>query len=895
MSNFKKAFSFRNGVQVDTDNFVVTTAGLVGIGTTVPTEYFHVLGNAKFEDNINIGSVEVIGIGTFDQIKVGSAITISGNSGIITATAFYGDGATLSNLPTSQWQDVDPGLGFTSIYAVGNVGVGTDDPTGNYVFQVGSDPSTDDNLPGVGIASDGNAHFSGIITAFGGVDIGGTSQIESLTVDGDGSTGINAPFIIGDNKIRVRADVGNLYSQGAITLGSGYPSTSTGVILNPNGTSQFNGPVTIDSNTTITGFTTTGTFYSAGISTFAENIEVVGNAGIGSLSVSGVTTFGPGLAGNEGDVDFQHNGLTRAYWDGSAGTLNFKDGSSITLGTDEDFSISFDGSNTYLTNSSGNAASDLYIQSDEIILRRYDGGQTMAQFTEGGAVKLNYAGVTKIQTTADGVLLGGLVDAGSLHVTSNIGVGTDNPQSTLQVEAENNARLDVITTDPNFPATVSIGTAVSGNERGALVYSDSILNINNYDTGGIRINMNEGTNNTTQENFAVVLDNQEILSVSGDRKVGVNKALPEKALDVTGELLVVGDAQIVGVCTFGEGANIFTFGDGSPLPIPDTQNFNTISGISTFNGLNAIENVSIGNTLTVGADIYVYNNEPGASLSYVGIRTDSTTVTSVDYALAVFGDSHFHEGASVIDHFYLTADGAQIQDPRPDIPEPANSIAPFLDFGSYQVESNAMTFIGTQMMIVPNRVNPAPAYGGVDYGVEFDDPDDTKFLTVVGINTVFPRSILDVGAASTTISSYFIPPSMPQATIDIVTELWDPNGTETANPGHVEAKKKTPNGIVPGAIIYNETANELEVGIGPKQFAPLGVPLGGIIMWSGTIGNVPAGYKLCDGNDGTPDLRDRFIVGAGDSYAVGDTVGIGTTSTVPIEAYALAYIMRTNA
>ncbi len=52
-----------------------------------------------------------------------------------------------------------------------------------------------------------------------------------------------------------------------------------------------------------------------------------------------------------------------------------------------------------------------------------------------------------------------------------------------------------------------------------------------------------------------------------------------------------------------------------------------------------------------------------------------------------------------------------------------------------------------------------------------------------------------------------------------------------------------------------------------------GIPAGGIIMWSGSIGNIPAGWALCDGSNGTPDLRDRFIVGAGNSYAVGATGG----------------------
>jgi len=41
-----------------------------------------------------------------------------------------------------------------------------------------------------------------------------------------------------------------------------------------------------------------------------------------------------------------------------------------------------------------------------------------------------------------------------------------------------------------------------------------------------------------------------------------------------------------------------------------------------------------------------------------------------------------------------------------------------------------------------------------------------------------------------------------------------------------------------------------------------------ILIWSGSIVNIPAGYVLCDGNNGTPDLRNRFVVGAGDTYAV---------------------------
>lgn len=52
-----------------------------------------------------------------------------------------------------------------------------------------------------------------------------------------------------------------------------------------------------------------------------------------------------------------------------------------------------------------------------------------------------------------------------------------------------------------------------------------------------------------------------------------------------------------------------------------------------------------------------------------------------------------------------------------------------------------------------------------------------------------------------------------------------------------------------------------------------GVPIGGIIMWSGLIVDIPSGWQLCDGTNGTPNLRDRFVVGAGSTYATGTTGG----------------------
>ena len=59
-----------------------------------------------------------------------------------------------------------------------------------------------------------------------------------------------------------------------------------------------------------------------------------------------------------------------------------------------------------------------------------------------------------------------------------------------------------------------------------------------------------------------------------------------------------------------------------------------------------------------------------------------------------------------------------------------------------------------------------------------------------------------------------------------------------------------------------------------------GVPSGAIILWSGASNAIPSGYALCDGNNSTPDLRNRFIVGAGSGYTVDQTGGSADATLV---------------
>ena len=176
MANYNKSFNFKNGVQVDNDNFVININGLVGIGTSIPSELLDVRGTIKSTGIVETKDLYVSGVSTFTEVRLGTSIKMSSNSGIVTATAFYGNGATLSNLPTSQWIDVDVGLGFTSIYGAGYVGVSTNDP--RYNFQVGGNPNTQS---GVGINSTGDIKATGSIVA--GSFSGSGSSITAINAE----------------------------------------------------------------------------------------------------------------------------------------------------------------------------------------------------------------------------------------------------------------------------------------------------------------------------------------------------------------------------------------------------------------------------------------------------------------------------------------------------------------------------------------------------------------------------------------------------------------------------------------------------------------------------------------------------------------------------------------
>ena len=70
-------------------------------------------------------------------------------------------------------------------------------------------------------------------------------------------------------------------------------------------------------------------------------------------------------------------------------------------------------------------------------------------------------------------------------------------------------------------------------------------------------------------------------------------------------------------------------------------------------------------------------------------------------------------------------------------------------------------------------------------------------------------------------------------------------------------------------------------------------PVGSIILWSGAVNEIPTGWALCNGENNTPNLRNRFVVGAGQDYAVGDTGGANevtlTVEQMPSHSHSYSF------
>ena len=584
MANIKKNFNFRNGVQVDDDNLLVTDTGLVGIGTTIPNEALDVRGNIIVTGftSTTTAQIGVLTVSTFVPTQiVGAGLSVL--SGIVTAQGagiltFFGDASNLQGMPTSQWEDKDVGLGFTSIYNTGgNVGVGTEDPRST--FQVGN--NADAGEKGVGISSVGNINMTGIITA--------SSIIGNVTGD-----------VLG----RITGDVvGNINSAGI----------STFTTLDVNGDSDFDGHTHID-NMSVSGVSTfTGLIDGDGGATI-DNVQIgitgdneidtsTGNLTIDSaggtvtiddqLAVTGVSTFTGLIDGNGG------------------ATIN-----NVSIGIESPSAISATGSNLNLTSDGGTTSianklevSGISTFSDDVAVV--------------GLITTKSFLVTGI-STFQGNLNTGFVGASSTSFGAKLGCGTtEAPVNDIQVRKSGDAEIQV--TSETGSAGLTVGRETGnldtnnaefryGEVSAGVPYSSAqSLDILNYGTGNFNYHISANNAGAVDGDFHwhKGKNSARLMTLTGiGGSLGIGITQPTKELDI------VGAGNISGNLTVGNNLNV----NGLILGNIQGQLTGNVSGTLAGNanatvGVSTLNNITIAGVTTT-TELFVSNK--------VAIGTDST-------------------------------------------------------------------------------------------------------------------------------------------------------------------------------------------------------------------------------------------------------------------------------
>lgn len=240
MANYPKSFNFRNGLQVDNDNFVVNSAGLVGIGTSSPQapNKLDVHGGARILGLATVTTLGVTGVSTFyDDLKVGTGISFDASAGEITATNVVANtfnGGIIVAIATAGWTFEHGGAGISTFISVG---IGTTSDT-NYDLRIGS---------GISFTGDtGSAFYSGVVTAttFDG-DVDATHLTTGTipdarfpatlpAVSGAALTSLNASNISSGTIDAARVPTLNQNTTGTAAGLSGSPNTVLGVTTTGN-------------------------------------------------------------------------------------------------------------------------------------------------------------------------------------------------------------------------------------------------------------------------------------------------------------------------------------------------------------------------------------------------------------------------------------------------------------------------------------------------------------------------------------------------------------------------------------------------------------------------------------------------------------------------------------
>ena len=569
MANYNKQFNFRNGVQVDNDNFIVSPTGLVGIGTTIPTESLDVRGDAKvvglasvnrlYTPDLTATSASITSL-TLGESVIGGGVSIS--SGIITASGagvvtYYGDGGRLLNLPTSQWLDIDVGLGFTSIYAQGYVGVNTTDP--RFPFQVsGNNVATVAGFTGgLGISTEGDVLTTGIVTASKFVGVG--SDL----------TGLNASSIaygtISNDRIPVLVNSkmpADISVTGAITASGGFVGGVTG-----NVTGNLTGDVTGTASTALslsgTPNIVVGLVTASDIS--VQNITS-GNITSGHINSSGIITASSVSLTDVRTTDVNATGIVTSseFNVGTGGTV-------FTISSDGRIGIgsAIPTQNIQIIDTTGTSTIESVASESRLVLTQQKIGVSVG--SSAGAVRfgnntndfdlINYSSGhfnSYLHFSGVGLDTGrfnwiyGVTNSELMSLTydGRLGLGKTNPDHTLHVVGTSTVTGD---------AFIGGDLTIAGNLNGASVTLPGIVTSNINTLTGVSTFNDIIVQNVAQINSIGIGTTNPVQAIDAQTstalfaQVGLGTTSPRVALDVYGGQALFGSVGIGTTNSGGEG------------------------------------------------------------------------------------------------------------------------------------------------------------------------------------------------------------------------------------------------------------------------------------------------------------------------------------------------------
>ena len=598
MANYNKQFNFRNGVQVDDDNLVVSPTGLVGIGTTVPTELLDVRGDVKISGfatatELKGQNLVVSGIATFKEIKlesdsiiVGSGVSIG--SGVVTASdptgivTYYGDARYLQGMPTSQWLDVDAGLGFISVYNAGNVGVGTDDP--RFMLQIGgnTDTSVAGFAPGVGISSEGNVIATGIVTASGFVGIG------SLL------TSLNADELVSGTIDNDRLPEGiQITGIATATTFNGQLNT-TGIATASSFIGDLTGNLTGD-EIVVSGIVTANTFEG-------QQLNVTGLATAttfnGQLNTTGVATASSFIGNLTGDEIVITGIITASSLDGDVvGTAS----TALTLSGTPDIEVS-------------------NIISGIITGTRFEGdvigtATTATDLTSNADLAINQitVGVSTIKSTL-GVGTDPLTGNITVGVTTS-GIGADilvDRFAGINTTDGISASLRLLSDKQQSSITIGSSVAINGDNAQIRYANNSIsfpysthnsLDFINYGDGNINCYLQSGAPGIGTGDFHWHNNDSVIMSLTYGGNLGLGITNPSQRLNVQGISTFSDDAFFSSDVFISGNLTISSLNVSSM----NTNLFGNVTGDVVSSGISTFNIVSIGETATVERHLVIGN------------------------------------------------------------------------------------------------------------------------------------------------------------------------------------------------------------------------------------------------------------------------------------------------